>query len=85
MTNALLEESTKPDHKRVHVFGSHISDLNTAYQFTAQLLACRDILHANVDLHDCDKVVRVVSAGLDDQMLKRKIRELGIDVYELPD
>ncbi len=85
MVDALLEESIKPDHKRVHVFGSHICDGNAAYRLISQLLACQGVLHANVDMHDCDKVVRVVSAGLDDTLLKRKIWELGVEVYELPD
>jgi hypothetical protein len=52
----------------------------------AQLFATMPGIHSwNVDLHDCDKVLRIEAAGIHPATVKTAVRQAGFLCEDLPD
>lgn len=67
------------------VFKTDITDTRQVNSIVHHLDRLEGIIRWNVDLHDCDKILRVVSSNVSPRVIERHIMEAGHYCCELED
>lgn len=70
---------------QVEVFKTNISNTQSANIITGLMHLCFPFISANVDLNDCDNVLRVESSThqIDEATLINFVRDLGFQIHTL--
>lgn len=70
---------------KVEIFKTNIKTPQSANIITGLMHLCFPAISANVDLHDCDSVLRVESATneIDEKLLISFVRNLGFQINTL--
>ena len=67
------------------VFKTDIINRRQVTRAAPQLNRLKGIIRWNVDLHDCDKILRVVSDNISPRLIEQQMQEAGHYCAELED
>jgi hypothetical protein len=67
------------------VFVTNVADLKAVSKVKPLLTAMSAIKDWNIDLDDCDRVLRIVSKNLSPRKIESTLQTAGFDCYELGD
>jgi hypothetical protein len=67
------------------VFVTNVADLKAVSKVKPLLTAMSAIKDWNIDLDDCDRVLRIVSKNLSPRKIESTLQTAGFDCYELAD
>jgi len=65
------------------VFKTNVKDINQVRKISSHIRNINGVLKWNIDLHDCDKVLRVEADGLSPHSIEEIIQRAGYFCKEL--
>ena len=85
VSELILPEEKVVERTHISIFKTNIrykKDVKVVYPY---LTNCPDIIHWNVDLHDCDKILRLELNTANTAIIRTHINSLGYFCEELID